>query len=242
MTPQVQPVADVIAAAAEQVFAVVETVRSRSVRLYEQVVASSGRPCAEDISTLRPFIQDHLAAQTGVIVGLGLIVAPDLLADQPLRLEWWQSEPGQAAPVGLAVDLKQNSPGFYDYARTEWFAVPHRSGRRHIMGPYVDVHGTGRYILTFTVPVMSGDVFVGVAGADVSAPAFERRLIAEFPSDTGILVANPEGRVVLSNCPRWVQGDRFAAPATPGSVTATQLTDLPWRVWRDAAKPLTSEV
>lgn len=231
-----------VTTAAEQVFAVVDRIRARSEEVYRQVIASGRQPCGDDISSLRTFIQQQLAAESALVVGLGLIVAPGLLADQPLRLEWWQAEPGHVAPVGLAVDLKRSSPGFYDYATTEWFAVPHTSGRRHIMGPYVDVHGTGRYVLTFTIPVTAGDVFVGVAGADVSAPALERRLIAEFGSEREVLVVNPEGRVVLSNSPRWVQGDRIAGSGPAGPGTVTELTGLPWQVWRDVGIPLTSEV
>src|SRR3712207_5886241 len=106
---------------------------------------------------------------------------------------------------------------FYDYPATEWFDVPRRIRRRHVVGPYVDVHGTGRYLLTLTSPLLDDGDFLGVVGADVPVNRFENHLLRALdPGVDPVLVLNGEGRVVLSTSPRWLVGDLL--DGLPGSI------------------------
>ncbi len=57
-------------------------------------------------------------------IGLGAIVAPQPDRRLPLRLQWWQIDPGSDLVMALDPDLKPSSVGFYDYAATPWFDVP----------------------------------------------------------------------------------------------------------------------
>lgn len=175
-------------------------------------------------------VRSLLAEPDQFAVGLGLIVAPRPENDFLLRLHWWQVDPAADRLVALDPDLRSSSLGFYDYTTADWFDVPRRTGRRHIVGPYVDVHGTGRYLLTLTGPVVSGGEFLGVVGADVPVTRFESHLLRALASvDHPFLLLNDEARVVLSTSPRWLVGDLLRSDGElpgPGS----QVPGVPWRV------------
>lgn len=176
------------------------------------------------ISEIRPLLADLLLRPDQSAVGAGVIIEPDLLPLQPLRLEWWQLEDGGLQ--SLDADLNRDSLGFYDYAAADWFAVPRRTRERHVVGPYVDVHGTERYTLTLTLPVLAGSTFLGVAGADVPLDRFERRVLAGVGADAEFVVTNGEGRVVVSTSASAPPGSLFAAPAEIPVVL-----DTGWQVW-----------
>ncbi len=235
MTPmssaRTHDLARAVVGAAEEVFGSVEAVRGQIVALHREVADAGGVLCADDISSLAPGIRSRLATAGDLVVGLGLIMTPGLLSDQSLRLEWWQSEPDEEEAVALQVDLNPDSPGFYDYEVAEWFDEPRRSGGRHIVGPYVDVHGTGRYVFTFTAPVLCDGGFLGVAGADVSAPRLERRLLEELGSEPDVVITNSEQRVVLSTSPRTLPGDLLMdSDDAERAAVEVALPDLPWRL------------
>ncbi len=215
---------------AEEVFDAVEAVHRDALETQRRAVERGGHLSSDDISALRHGIQARLWDRTGPVIGLGLIVAPDLLRDESLRLEWWQLGTDDADPVPLEVDLNRLSLGFYDYEAAEWFAVPRRTGSRHVVGPYVDVHGTGLYVLTFTMPVEYDGQFLGVAGADVPTSWFEGRLLRELGADREVVIVNADGRVVLSTSPRWLAGDLLSSPAEDAQMPFQPLPGLPWRL------------
>ncbi len=202
----------------ESVFASVEEVRR---------LALSCTLTDEGVSGLAPAIHDLLRKPDEVAVGLGLILEPGLLRTHPLRIEWWQRPSGHDDPVQLEVDLHPDSLGFYDYAAAEWFAVPKRTRERHLVGPYVDVHGTDRYLLTLTMPIEADGTFLGVAGADVPITTFETLVLRRLEPGGEAVVLNAERRVVLSTSSRWItgslvsKGDATSARALPG---------LPWEL------------
>jgi hypothetical protein len=207
--------AAVVSREVERVFTTVSRVRDlvlanhRSSRERENVVH------AVEIERLRPPLFD-LLAENPMAIGLGVIFVPGLLPHRESGLEWWQSASDAPSPVRLEVDLRAESLDFYDYAAAEWFALPQQTGDRHVAGPYVDVHGTDRYLLTFTEPVTADGTFLGVAGVDVAVTRFETQVLqglADLPVE--ILVIAPEGRVVLSTRSRWLTGDLVPADAAP---------------------------
>lgn len=208
----------------ERLFGTVTAVRAAALRPSVREGLRAGRPVLDD------GVRDLLREQGQLAVGLGLVVAPQSERGLPLRLEWWQVEPDGGRLRTLEPDLKPTSLGYYDYTAAEWFDVPRRSGRRHVVGPYVDVHGTGRYLLTLTEPVVVDDEFVGVAGADVPVRRFETHLLeglGRLPAP--FLLVNDEGRVVLSTAPRWLVGSLVSpgdGPAGPG----TAIPGVPWRL------------
>ena len=175
-----------------------------------------------------------LARDGEIAVGMGLIMAPGLVSGSALRMEWWQQDSLRDMPTWLDVDLNPTSVDFYDYVSAEWFVVPRDTGRRHVVGPYVDVHGTGRYVLTLTMPVTDDGEFLGVAGADVPVARLETHLLRRLGTTTAdVVVVNRDRRVVLSSSPHWLTG----ALAEIGEAGSTDVSDaldgsaLPWRLY-----------
>lgn len=163
--------------------------------------------------------------------GLGLMVAPPARLGVPVQLHWWQVDPAGEVLRELDPDLRPDSVGFYDYTTAPWFAVPRRTGGRHVTGPHVDVHGTGQYLLTFTVPVTAWDAFLGVAGVDVPVSRFEAHLLGRLEGvGAPFLLADPDGRVVLSTSPWWLVGTVLPEQAT-AAVAAAVLPGTPWRLY-----------
>lgn len=216
-----------VAEVVERVFATVAAVRT----------AALGPAAREGFTTGAAVLGDDVRAlllEPGQLaVGLGLVVAPR--AQRPLRLEWWQVDPDGGALRTLEPDLRPTSLGYYDYTATEWFDVPRRTGHRHVVGPYVDVHGTGRYLLTLTEPVVVDGEFVGVAGADVSVRRFEAHLLRVLGRLTGpFVLVNEEERVVLSTAPQWLVGE-LVAPDVASCVPVAEVAGAPWRLLLVAA-------
>ena len=91
------------------------------------------------------------------------------------------------------------------------------------------MHGTGRYLLTLTAPLVDGGEFLGVVGADVPVNRFENHLLRALDPGVDAVVLNAEARVVLSTSPRWLVGDLLAAPL--GAPAGTELPGVPWRLF-----------
>ena len=70
----------------------VRDVRDDALRLHQDATARRGRLSGTDVSALGPSIRSRLRQHAGLIIGLGLIIAPDVLDDESLRLEWWQHD------------------------------------------------------------------------------------------------------------------------------------------------------
>jgi hypothetical protein len=214
---------------AERVHTIVADIFHSLDRILASVAACyrASRPFASaDLAAVRPDIFACLGARGEVLAGAGVIVAPGVLADRVRWLEWWQAPPGED-PIFLEVDLDPESLDFYDYTAAEWFAVPERTRRRHVVGPYVDYGGTDTYMLTFTTPAVVDGRFLGVVGADVRAARFEALLLGLLAaSPTRITLVNAEGRVVAANSPRLPAGSLLLDPG-PGRV---ELPGLPWSI------------
>lgn len=146
----------------------------------------------------------------------------------------WVSTSGTAPgcePVFLDVALDPDSLEFYDYARAAWFQGPRETGRRHVVGPYVDFGGTDRYMLTLTLSVRSDGLFLGVVGADVPAALLETRLLPALAAlDDDAALLNAEQRVIVSNSNSAgsLSGSLLTAVAAPG--TLHPVPGLPWRL------------
>lgn len=175
------------------------------------------------IGEIRPLLADLLQRPGQPAVGLGVIIEPELLAAEPLRLEWWQLVDGGLQ--SLDADLNRDSLGFYDYAAADWFAVPRRTGQRHVVGPYVDVYGTERYTLTLTSPILVGTDFLGVAGADVPLDRFEQRVLAAVAAEAEFVVTNGENRVVVSTSSATPPGSLLFSRDEPITL------DMGWQIW-----------
>ena len=217
---------------AEAVSGVVEAVFATVGRVLDAALSPAAR---DDLragrSVLGEDVRDLLHLPGQLAVGLGLVVAPRPASGLPLRLEWWQADPDGGRVRALEPDLRPDSLGYYDYTAAEWFDVPRRTGRRHVVGPYVDVHGTGRYLLTLTAPVLAGREFVGVAGADVPVRRFETHLLEALGAlPAPFVLLNDEGRVVLSTVPRFLVGSLLPTDAGTAPGEGTPVPGVPWHL------------
>lgn len=160
------------------------------------------------------------------VVGAGFVAHQGWLSDRDLFLAWWQGDEKQplaerGVPLGHHV---------FDYTRHEWFETPRATGARHVTGPYVDYVCTDEYVLTATVPVIVGDRYVGVAGADTRLETFEQLMREPLrdPSARGdVVLVNNHDRCVVAADPLLRSGQKVR-PASYGRTVG--LDGLPFRV------------
>lgn len=226
MSPSAGVAATRVDALLRDTFTGIETLRAQAIDVHRGALREGRAPTAADLSSIRPTVLAHLAAQAR-LAGTGVIVAPGVLADQPRWLEWWRRPPG-ADPLPLTVDLDTGNVGSYDYPHAPWFDVPHRTGRRVVVGPYVDYAGTDEYILTFAAPITSDAGFFGVAAADIRAGDLERAMLPTLNSEgPATALVNATGRVLASNTPAMIVGSMTHS----GSGTQQELP--PGEDWAD---------
>jgi hypothetical protein len=184
-------------------------------RMAEVVAAAlpgDRRPRLADLSALESLATAQLTRPDRLVVGSGLIAHPDLITDAPWHLAWWTAgADGRIAPLRVESDPARD--GFRDYTLLEWWAVPWRTGRRHITGPYVDYLCTDAYTLTFTVPVHGPDgSMAAVVGSDVYVARAERLLLPSLRAGgRPATVANTAGRVVVSTFSTHLTGSLVRA-------------------------------
>jgi DNA-binding FadR family transcriptional regulator len=179
-----------------------------------------------DPAAVQARVRELLAEHRDLVIGMGMIVAPGAAVGARRRILWWQ-DLGGPEPTALQVDLNPHSLGFYDYGRADWFSVPRDSGGRYVDGPYVDVHGTDRYLLTFTAPVVVGGEFLGVVGADVPVTRLETQLLRAWSGlGAEVVVVNADERVVVGNTADALPGERH--PVGVGRSVA--VSDVGWHL------------
>ena len=207
--PTVVELAARVAALCESTFAAVEGLRGVADQLL--LPFSQGvRPAAADVAPIDGAARQVLDVPGSPLVGAGLVMDPDVLADAGHWLQWW-SRDGTGEPQRLTPELDPEEESFWDYTVLPWFSVPRRTGRRHVTGPYVDWLCTQEYTLTFTVPVVGthperGRCHLGVVGADIVVSWLERRLLPLLPAHGPVALVNADGRVVVANRPELVTG------------------------------------
>lgn len=198
---------------------VLEPTFGRIEQIAARVVAShpirSGRWQEGDLGPVQREVLE-LIAEDDMLVGMGFVAAPGAVSDQERFMLWWQRNDGRTSRLKLNFD--RSSIDVYDYVEMDWFRLPEQGRARVTMGPYVDYSGSELYIVTATVPVVVGDRFVGVAGADLLFADLEARLVNAMRATTNeAVIVNSERRVVAANSPRWAPGVRLPATPTPGA-------------------------
>jgi hypothetical protein len=185
---------------------------SRMAEVAAAAIPAGRRPALAEFAAIQPLALAQLRRDDELVIGSGLVAAPDLIADAPWHLAWWTTDASRRIePLRVVSDPAQD--GFRDYTVLEWWAVPRRTGHRHITGPYVDYLCTDAYTLTFTVPVHRPDgSMAAVVGSDVYVARAERFLLPVLRAcGRPATVVNPSGRVVVSTYPGHATGSLIRA-------------------------------
>jgi hypothetical protein len=172
---------------------------------------------AADLTSLRPHVFEALG---GLLSGAGVITTTP-------EAEWWMgADPGRRSR--LELDLDPESDGYVDLRRMPWFAVPLKTGRRHVTGPYVDYICTEEYIITFTVPVHRGPEIAGIAGVDITVGDLERRLRPALRTvGTVVALVNAQGRIITGNSTQHITGSLLRDPHLHTALRAGTPQTLP---------------
>lgn len=200
----------------EGVFDAVAETRADVAALLTAAGADAGavdgrRPVSGDLAALRPGLHDRLR-RLAAVSGMGFVAAPDLLADVPAWVEWWQTG-ADGAVRPLLLDLDPEHSAYSDYTHWEWYGHPRDTGRRAVAGPYVDYLCSDEYGLTLSVPVTVGERFAGVAGADVYLSRLEAELMPAVQCLHGpAYLVNSRGRIALSTDPGHLAGSLLKGP------------------------------
>ncbi len=201
-----------IEAALDGVFDDIERIASELERLWERQAALGKVPASGDLKPLRTLADDLLTRDNRWVLGTGVVLEPGVLADCDMFCEW-RHLVGEGKPAQLDLNFNRSSDSYYNYRDMPWFTQPRETGHRVVEGPYIDLYGQDAYILTFARPLHCRGDFLGIAGADVHLGRFERILVPgllQLAHDA--LLVNASGRVVASNTPRWLPGERFRVP------------------------------
>lgn len=183
-----------------------------------------------DLDFLVPTLQERLAADSAM-VGYGFAAAADVIRDRERYLLWFQRR-----AVGirrLQLNLAAGDPDLYDYLDADWFVGAQGERRPALFGPYVDYAGADFLVLTAAVPVLAGDRFVGIAGADIDPAVVEADLVPMVRATTGeAVVVGADRSVLVAGSPRWMPGERLAVhPAEQAAGWAAVGALRDWTGW-----------
>lgn len=224
-----RPVIDALSAMIDDVFAQVRSVHDRLAECF--VIFADDPLTRRDVASIQPLLKAELRAGAPLLRGTGVALAPALLMDAQLWIDWWVID--SAGTVSATVfDFDPRSLDFYDYTTAEWYLAPRRGEDRSLVGPYVDFSGLNDYIVTATTPVSVDGRFVGVAGADLRVDEIERRLYTANRHFGGeLVVVNSSERIVASTSTRYIVGSVFRPnPAPPTPYPRERLAGVSWSV------------
>lgn len=204
-----------------------------------RAAADAAGGLAEDaLAVVRQRAEGWLTGSDDAALGYGYVAAPEAVEARERCMLWFQRAPG-AGVRRLVLNFDPDDIDVYDYLDMEWFTQA-RDRRTPVMfGPYVDYSGSDQFVLTLSVPILHEDRFLGVAGCDVLAAGLEPVVLPplrQVPVQT--VVVDAERRVVFSNTPRWIPGDRLARhPLVDPQGFAWVSELLPGVGWAAACQP-----
>ncbi|MFC9556412.1 cache domain-containing protein [Rhodococcus sp. NPDC056960] len=199
------------------------------IELWARLQADGTPPRSTDLESLRGSVVGELASRGPLFNGAGVVMADGSLTDRQHYLEWWRADGGNLPnSQRLVLDLNPRSEYYYDYSDMEWFSIPRDRNEKCVYGPYLDYTGVDLYVCTFAVPVRLGDgTFLGIAGADVPVASIESRLWPQLRrAETGLVLVNANGRVIVGNDPEYITGSKVPSAARSGEAVPVRAT--PW--------------
>lgn len=196
----------------------------RATRIVEPVFEMAGELAAHLLSCFRfasflgqPFDSASLTVLDGpiqrilqqggeLVTGAGVALAPGVLTDEHLWLQWWVGDDQSARQ--LRPQVSPDEPNFYDYTSSVWFSEPARELLPHLAPPHLDEGGTNEVMVTAAVPVVADEVMIGIACAEVTLARVEQLLrpaLTSLPVPAAFI--SPELLVVASTHPELRPGE-----------------------------------
>lgn len=123
------------------------------------------------------------------------------------RMLWWnrkdhlsESQIIRAIPSATLEELELH----------RWYRRSIETGSADLTGPYIDVFGTGRFVNTFSAPLLRAGIPCGVIALTVDLPYFEGSLLKRLQRiKPEALLVSSDARIVCSASGRYSAGERL---------------------------------
>jgi hypothetical protein len=190
----------------EPVFEMAEELAGHLLTSY-RTAQHEGRPFASaDLAGLDDPIRRLLDENQHLATGAGVAIAPGLLSDKRLWMQWWMHADGKA--IQLLPQLDSDHPRFYDYTKAVWFAEPAQELAPHLAPPHFDEGGTDAFMITATVPTLADRKMIGLACAEMTLERLGQLLTPALAAlSVPAALITPDSRVVASTHPRMRPGE-----------------------------------
>jgi hypothetical protein len=139
------------------------------------------------------------------IDGMGLVWE---VPERGSGMLWWRSEAGRIARKHHVFNPESDS--FYDFRKSQWFRAGLEADDLAVVGPYIDAWGTDDHAVTASLRIMANGECIGVAAADLNVEAVTTRLTRAMRPRQGLVLLDPEDRVVAANAALLSPGLRIA--------------------------------
>lgn len=230
-----------VATALRPVFDVPREHAGRLLALVELARATKGGVSVGDLQQLDEAMTANLATFRAEVCGATVTVAPGVLDDRSMWMQWWVND--GATQRQLFPDLDPKSPAFYDYTGADWYTTPLQRAATWLSDPYFDEGGADAEIVTISVPAALDAELLGVATADINldqigrlcAPALHRLArSAALVTATGVVVASSDverwapGKPLPDRTCEWVAASSGPMTSGPDGATVARTPTLDW--------------
>lgn len=181
-----------------------------SLRAVVEAVApgDGGRLPSAELGNLRSVVSTMVSAipWTG---GGGFVAALDSVDRDHRFWDWWTRSGDGRSIEQLHPPRTASGGAEYAYESMQWFRQGER-GEASVFGPFVDFAGVNQLVILLAEPVMRGDRFLGVVGADLVVDSFEIQMVRRLREIPGrCVLVGTTGRVVASTVAAYAPGERF---------------------------------
>ncbi len=230
-------VADDVEAVLDQVYQHVDALKSTVSSAVSSAVSAGGRQLPRDRLTEVEAVVADMVADVPWVGGGGFVAALDTVDQEHRFWEWWTR--GNAGIERLHPPRSSSDGAEYAYEVMQWFRDG-QAGRASVFGPFVDFAGVNQLVILCAEPVVVGEQFLGVVGADLVVDLFEIQMVRRLRIlAEQVVLTGSTGRVVASNTASYAPGERFASAGW--IATGVDADRARWSLWaqdRDQVSPL----
>lgn len=169
-------------------------------RAVHSIGAARGRGLrAADLAVLDRPICDLLET-TPTATGAGVAIAPNLLEDRELWMQWWVD--GSGTPKPLHFEFDPGHARYYDYREAVWYRDAARELTTQLADPHFDEGGTDRYMITGTTPAIVNTIYLGLGCAELTLEHLHQLIDPALTMlNVPAALITPSGLIVASTDP-----------------------------------------